>query len=161
MMKRMKYSSSRPRIKSKSPRFRGRRLNKGNWKTLQWSLIVRWAQLLTSFTIKSNKMTSTFLNNSNHTLPPNICDRSMKVKCPFCDAVSYSIVEYKTSFLGYLVAILSILFFGFLSIILMPFLVSLTKSAIHRCAKCLNEVKSNSYFGFSSLEDKVRKVSKG
>ena len=158
MMKRMKYSSSRSRIKSKSPRFRGRRLNKGNWKTLQWSLIVRWAQLLTSFTIKSNKMTSTFLNNSNHSLIPYICDRSMKVKCPFCDAVSYSIVEYKTSFLGYLVAILSILFFGFLSIILMPFLVSLTNSAIHRCAKCLNEVKSNSYFGFSSLEDKVRIV---
>ena len=157
----MKYSSSLSRIKSKSPRFRGRRLNKGNWKTLQWSLIVRWAQLLTSFTIKSNKMTSTFLNNSNHSLIPYISYRSMKVKCPFCDAVSYSIVEYKTSFLGYLVAILSILFFGFLSIILMPFLVSLTKSAIHRCAKCLNEVKSNSYFGFSSLEDKVRKVSKG
>jgi hypothetical protein len=80
----------------------------------------------------------------------------MKVKCPFCDAVSFSIVEYKTSLLGYLVAVLSILIFGFLSIILMPFLVSLTKSAVHRCAKCLNEVKSNSYFGFSSLEDKVR-----
>jgi hypothetical protein len=79
----------------------------------------------------------------------------MKVKCPFCDAVSFSIVEYKTSLLGYLVAILSILIFGFLSIILMPFLVSLTKSAIHRCAKCLNEVKSASYFGFSSLEDKL------
>mmetsp|Transcript_27339 Transcript_27339/g.26397 ORF Transcript_27339/g.26397 Transcript_27339/m.26397 type:complete len:196 (-) Transcript_27339:236-823(-) len=37
----------------------------------------------------------------------------------------------------------------------MPFLVSLTKQAIHRCAKCLNEVKSNSFFGFSSLEDKL------
>ena len=79
----------------------------------------------------------------------------MKVKCPFCDAVSYSIVEYRGSLLGYLVAVLSILVFGFLSIILMPFLISLTKQAIHRCAKCLNEVKSNSYFGFSSLEDKV------
>lgn len=57
--------------------------------------------------------------------------------------------------MGYLVAILSILVFGFMSIILMPFLISLTKQALHRCAKCLNEVKSNSYFGFSSLEDKV------
>mmetsp|Transcript_39383 Transcript_39383/g.29094 ORF Transcript_39383/g.29094 Transcript_39383/m.29094 type:complete len:259 (+) Transcript_39383:208-984(+) len=37
----------------------------------------------------------------------------------------------------------------------MPFLVSLTKQAIHRCAKCLNEVKSNSIFGFSSLEDRL------
>jgi len=80
---------------------------------------------------------------------------SHKVKCPFCDAVSFSIVEYRTSVLGYLVAILAILIFGFLSIILMPFLVSLTKSAIHRCAKCLNEVKSNSYFGFTSLDDKI------
>lgn len=77
------------------------------------------------------------------------------MKCPFCDAVSYSIVEYRGSLLGYLVAVLSILVFGILSIILMPFLISLTKQAIHRCAKCLNEVKSNSYFGFSSLEDKV------
>ena len=81
--------------------------------------------------------------------------QSQKIKCPFCDSVSYSIVEYRASFLGYLIAILSILLFGFLSIILMPFLVSLTKQALHRCAKCLNEVKSNSYFGFSSLEDKI------
>lgn len=85
----------------------------------------------------------------------------MKVKCPFCDAVSYSIVEYKASVLGYLIAVMSILIFGFFSIILMPFLVSLTKSAIHRCAKCLNEVKSDSYFGFSSLEDKLLTLSVG
>ena len=103
-------------------------------------------------------MISIYSNNSMSYFLHNTIYRPTKVKCPFCDAVSYSIVEYRTSFLGYLVAILSILVFGFLSIILMPFLVSLTKSAIHRCAKCLNEVKSNSYFGFSSLEDKVRLI---
>lgn len=43
----------------------------------------------------------------------------------------------------------------------MPFLVSLTKSAIHRCAKCLNEVKSNSFFGFSSMEDKIMSLQLG
>lgn len=47
------------------------------------------------------------------------------------------------------------LLFGILSLVLLPVLVSLTKSAIHRCAKCLNEVKTNSYFGFSSMEDKL------
>jgi hypothetical protein len=47
------------------------------------------------------------------------------------------------------------LIFGILSLVLLPVLVSLTKSAIHRCAKCLNEVKTNSYFGFSSMEDKL------
>jgi len=82
-------------------------------------------------------------------------NRSTKIKCPFCDAVSNSIVEYRPSLLGYLLTMLSLLIFGFFALILMPFLVSLTKSAIHRCAKCLNEVQNNSYFGFSSLEDKV------
>ena len=83
-------------------------------------------------------------------------EQSTKVKCPFCDAVSYSIVEYRANIVGYLFAILAIFVFGFLSLILMPFLVSLTKSAVHRCAKCLNEVKSNNgFFGASSMEDKI------
>ena len=69
--------------------------------------------------------------------------------------MSLSIVEYKPSLIGYLVTILAMLLFGILSLILLPFLVSLTKFALHRCAKCLNEVKSNSYFGFSSMEDKL------
>ena len=48
------------------------------------------------------------------------------------------------------------LLFGILALILMPFLVSLTKTAIHRCAKCLNQVQDSSYFGgLSSLEDKL------
>lgn len=81
--------------------------------------------------------------------------RSTKVKCPYCDSVSLSIVEYQPSLLGYLLVLLSMLIFGFMSLILLPLLVSLTKQAIHRCAKCLNEVKSNSYFGYSSMDDKV------
>ena len=95
--------------------------------------------------------------NSTLTLFVNVFfwNRSTKIKCPFCDAVSNSIVEYRPSLLGYLLTMLSLLIFGFFALILMPFLVSLTKSAIHRCAKCLNEVQNNSYFGFSSLEDKV------
>lgn len=51
--------------------------------------------------------------------------------------------------------LLALMIFGFMSLILLPLLVSLTKQAIHRCAKCLNEVKSNSYFGYSSMDDKV------
>ena len=77
---------------------------------------------------------------------------------PVCDAVSNSIVEYRPSLLGYLLTMLAMLIFGFLSLILMPLLVSLTKTAIHRCAKCLNEVKDNSYFGFSSMEDKLMAI---
>lgn len=81
--------------------------------------------------------------------------RSTKIKCPYCDAVSNSIVEYQPSLLGYLLTMIAMLAFGILSLVLMPFLVSLTKTAIHRCAKCLNSVQDSSYFGFSSLEDKL------
>lgn len=38
---------------------------------------------------------------------------------------------------------------------MMPFLVGLTKQAVHKCAKCLNDVKQASTFGLNSLEDKV------
>jgi hypothetical protein len=51
----------------------------------------------------------------------------MKVKCPHCDAVSKSIVAYETNLLGYLLAVFAILVFGALSLLMMPFLVGLTK----------------------------------
>ena len=56
---------------------------------------------------------------------------------------------------------LAMLIFGFLALILMPLLISLTKTSIHRCAKCLNEVKDNSYFGFSSMDDKLMALQVG
>ena len=45
--------------------------------------------------------------------------------------------------------------FGLVGFIMLPITVNLTKQAIHRCAKCLNEVKTNSFFGFSSMEDNL------
>jgi hypothetical protein len=82
-------------------------------------------------------------------------NRSTKIKCPYCDAVSLSIVEYRPSLIGYLLTVLAMLVFGILSLVLLPFLVSLTKQALHRCAKCLNEVKNSSFFGFADMEDKL------
>jgi len=38
---------------------------------------------------------------------------------------------------------------------MMPFLVGLTKQAVHKCARCLNDVKQSSLLGLNSLEDKV------
>ena len=116
----------------------------------------RFHLLRISSSTKKNTRTWTYTKKSKqiHVLSCWIV-RSTKIKCPFCDAVSLSIVEYRPSFIGYLLTILAMLLFGILSLVLLPVLVSLTKSAIHRCAKCLNEVKTNSYFGFSSMEDKL------
>ena len=120
---------------------------------LYWSrpfLTVKFLQLPTSLSKVKIKMNLIFTKKSNFTL---IICRSMKVKCPFCDSVSNSIVEYRPSLLGYLLTMLAVLIFGIISFILLPILVSVTKTSIHRCAKCLNEVKTNSYFGFSSMQD--------
>ena len=64
-------------------------------------------------------------------------------------------MAYETNLLGYLLAVFGILVFGVLSLLMMPFLVGLTKQAVHKCAKCLNDVKQSSLFGLNSLEDKV------
>ena len=42
-----------------------------------------------------------------------------------------------------------------MSLMMMPFLVGLTKQAVHKCGKCLNDVKQQSLFGLNSMEDKV------
>ena len=117
----------------------------------------RYHLLRISSSTKKSMRTWTYTKKSKpiHVLSCWVVVRSTKIKCPFCDAVSLSIVEYRPSFIGYLLTILAMLLFGILSLVLLPVLVSLTKSAIHRCAKCLNEVKTNSYFGFSSMEDKL------
>ena len=81
--------------------------------------------------------------------------RRTKIKCPYCDAVSMSLINYEPSLLGYLLTLIAMLLFGIIAMILMPFLVSLTKTAIHRCARCLNAVQDNTYFGMSSLDDKL------
>ena len=110
--------------------------------------------MIWAYTRRSKSPTPTAVKSGANT---GICNlsRSLKVKCPYCDAVSNSIVEYQPSLIGYLLTMIAMLLFGFLSLILMPFLISLTKTAIHRCAKCLNSVQDNTYFGFSSLEDKL------
>jgi hypothetical protein len=82
-------------------------------------------------------------------------EKSEKVRCPHCDSVSYSIIAYETNLLGYLLAVLGILVFGVMSLIMMPFLVGLTKQGVHKCAKCLNDVKQANLLGLNSLEDQV------
>ena len=89
-------------------------------------------------TRKSKFTQTSSLKQSTNSFCLFLLSRSIKVKCPYCDAVSNSIVEYQPSLVGYVLTMIAMLLFGFLSLVLMPFLISLTKTAIHRCAKCLN-----------------------
>lgn len=82
-------------------------------------------------------------------------EKSVKLDCPFCAHKGDSLVDYKTNILGYLLALILLLGLGWLSFCVLPMVLSLTKSAVHRCPKCLNVVKNNSFLGFNSMEDKV------
>lgn len=82
-------------------------------------------------------------------------EKSVNLDCPYCKTRSQSLVDYKTNILGYLLALILLLGLGWLSFCILPLVLSLTKSAIHRCPKCLNVVKNNSFLGFNSMEDKV------
>lgn len=82
-------------------------------------------------------------------------EKSVKLHCPFCDTKGDSLVDYKTNILGYVLALILLLGLGWLSFCVLPLVLSLTKSAVHRCPKCLNVVKNNSFLGFNSMEDKV------
>ena len=64
-------------------------------------------------------------------------------------------MDYKTNILGYLLALILLLGLGWLSFCILPLVLSLTKSSVHRCSQCLNEVKNDSFLGFNSMEDKV------
>lgn len=82
-------------------------------------------------------------------------EKSQTIHCPYCDTRADSLVDYKLNILGYFIALILMLGLGWLSFCILPFVLSLTKSAVHRCSKCLNEVKNNSFLGFNSMEDKV------
>ena len=88
-------------------------------------------------------------------------EKSEFIHCPYCDLKAESIVDYKTNILGYLFALVLLLTLGWLSFCILPLIITLTKSAIHRCSKCLNEVKSNQFLGFNSMEDQLISFSIG
>ena len=79
----------------------------------------------------------------------------MKSKCPFCQTDAFSIVEYQNNVLGYLISFIVFIVFGWLAFCLIPFVFTITKTAVHRCPRCLNQMKNNSMMGFSSMDDKV------
>ena len=59
--------------------------------------------------------------------------RSTMTKCPYCLNSAPSIVEFKNGYLSYVSCFLILLIFGFIpSLLLVPFMMIITKSLIHR-----------------------------
>ncbi len=55
----------------------------------------------------------------------------------------------------YLVCLLLLLIFGWLSLVLIPLAIFLTRSAIHRCSYCMNEIAERTFASMPSLQSKI------
>jgi len=71
----------------------------------------------------------------------------MKKKCPFCSVEVITYVEQETNPFFGLAALLILIFFGLLSLVILPVGYFLTLSAVHRCSRCLQRLGEKQYIG--------------
>lgn len=65
-------------------------------------------------------------------------------------------MEHETHPLFMLAAVLIIIIFGLLSFIILPFGYLVTKSAVHRCSRCLQKMGEKRCFGIpTNISDEV------
>ncbi|TNV76792.1 hypothetical protein FGO68_gene5664 [Halteria grandinella] len=80
----------------------------------------------------------------------------IKRLCPYCNQKVITFVEEEMHPLFFMMALFSLIIFGLLSFILLPLAFLLTKSAIHRCSRCLQRIGMRQCYGLpKSVEDDV------
>jgi len=71
----------------------------------------------------------------------------MKKKCQFCDIEVTTYVEHEVNPFFGIGALLTFVFFGMLSFIILPFAYFVTKNAVHRCSRCISKMGEKTCFG--------------
>lgn len=66
-------------------------------------------------------------------------------------------VEHEFSIISYLLIIGLILVYGMLSIILIPIIVPLSRTAVHHCSRCLEIVGKKKFYGIPDFKQPVNK----
>eukprot|EP00357_Protocruzia_adherens_P034364 CAMPEP_0114995796 /NCGR_PEP_ID=MMETSP0216-20121206/13938_1 /TAXON_ID=223996 /ORGANISM="Protocruzia adherens, Strain Boccale" /LENGTH=331 /DNA_ID=CAMNT_0002359897 /DNA_START=60 /DNA_END=1055 /DNA_ORIENTATION=+ len=75
--------------------------------------------------------------------------------CHYCNAKVMTSVEYEANVVTYIACFLIFLVFNVYSLIIIPFLIPLTKSAVHKCTNCFNRVGAKNCMGIPFWKDKV------
>jgi len=71
----------------------------------------------------------------------------MKKTCKFCSVQVVTYVELEASPFFSCAALMSLIIFGFLSLIILPVAYLLTQSAVHRCSRCLQTLGQKNCVG--------------
>lgn len=61
----------------------------------------------------------------------------MRRECDYCGIEVVTYVEHEISPLFFMLAVLELIIFGWLSFIMIPLSYMLSKNAVHRCSRCL------------------------
>lgn len=71
----------------------------------------------------------------------------MKKTCQFCSVQVTTYVEHEVNPFFGISALLIFIVFGFLGLIIVPFVYFVTKNAVHRCSRCLSKMGEKRCFG--------------
>eukprot|EP00347_Sterkiella_histriomuscorum_P017670 403348446 len=80
----------------------------------------------------------------------------MKKKCTYCNVEVVTYVEHESHPMFMIFAIMTLLIFGFLSVVILPLAYLATKNAVHRCSRCLQKLGEKQCFGVpTNFQDEI------
>jgi len=85
--------------------------------------------------------------------------KTKKIKCPFCEHKGRSLMQESTPAFTYIIVVSLFFLLGIFSFLLTPMIFGILRQQIHRCPKCLNEIKEDSIF--TTLDDDIMELSIG
>jgi len=110
------------------------------------TLRMPWLRILVSF----------FLSRNNTMLLTQAYSPIRK-RCNYCNVEVVTYVEHEGHPMFLLIGIIVMLIFGLLSLIILPVGYLVTKSAVHRCSRCLQKMGEKRCFGIpTNFADEVR-----
>jgi hypothetical protein len=83
------------------------------------------------------------------------------LKCNGCDAIVMTTLSLETSIYTYVVGLAFVLLLSWNAVCLLPFVIPLCKSLIHRCSRCGVRIAALNPFNLPSLKDEVLTVNCG
>lgn len=91
-----------------------------------------------------------------------IFDQSpVKVICPHCGLSIITYIEYESSWLTYLAALVSLMTLGWAAICVVPIIFPLFKDVVHHCPRCLHVLATRSRLAISGFKSEVMSLRLG
>ena len=82
--------------------------------------------------------------------------RPVKSVCMYCHSTVVTYVEEEMNPFFFLITLLTVIVFGLLSFVLVPLMYMTTKTAVHRCSRCLQKIGEKKCYGLpTSYRDEV------